>query len=120
LRPSTVCAARQYSQALRLAIATAICSPSRAGRAPPPSAPKAPHIDFSAAGELATARNMFGVAPKAAWISDRMALRSAVVSPGFTRGIRDMACAPLDWTPPEVAAAARLGARSGRKAAIRP
>ncbi len=68
LWPSTVWAARQYSQRLRLAIATAICSPSLAPRLPRPSAPKALHMLCRAAGELATAMNMFGVAPKAWWI----------------------------------------------------
>lgn len=50
LRPSAVCAARQYSQALRLAMATAICSPSSGDRRPPPSAPNEPHMLCSAAG----------------------------------------------------------------------
>src|SRR3546814_1111633 len=68
LRPSAVCAARQYSQRLRLAIATAICSPTFGDSVPPPSAPNAPHIIRSAAGELATALNMLGVAPNAPWI----------------------------------------------------
>ena len=66
--PSTVCAARQYSQRLALAMATASCSPSRAPRVPLPRAPKKPHMLCRAAGELDTALNMLGVAPKACWI----------------------------------------------------
>ena len=86
LRPNAVCAARQYSQALRLAMATAICSPSSGDRRPPPSAPNEPHMLCRAAGELATARNMAGVAPKAAWTWPSRAWRSAVVLAASIRG----------------------------------
>ncbi|KAG1076900.1 hypothetical protein G6F40_017232 [Rhizopus arrhizus] len=46
---------------------------------PLPKAPNAPHMLCSAAGELATALNMLGVAPKAPWIWVSSAARSAVV-----------------------------------------
>src|SRR5690606_20282221 len=91
LRPSSVCAARQYSQRLRSAIATAISSPRRGDRLPAPRAPNAPHIARSAAGELATARNMLGVAPNAPWMSSSRAVRSALAAAGSTRGSLDMA-----------------------------
>src|SRR5687767_15324996 len=52
LRPSAVCAARQYSHSLRSAIATAICSLSFGASLPPATAPKPAHMCFNATGEL--------------------------------------------------------------------
>ncbi|MCY1557089.1 hypothetical protein D9M68_939040 [compost metagenome] len=57
---------------------------------PPPSAPNDPHRLRSAAGELATARNMLGVAPKAPWMSASKDWASPVAAVSVTRLTRGM------------------------------
>src|SRR5690606_20078507 len=68
-------------------MATAICSPSFAPRRPPPSAPKEPHMLASAAGELATALNMFGTTPKADLMLAKVCSTVPVASLGTIRVI---------------------------------
>jgi hypothetical protein len=70
---------------VRSATATAIFSPSLAPIVPAPSAPNAPHMLFKAAGELATARNMFGAVPKAPLISSSSGFAAPVAVVGSTR-----------------------------------
>jgi hypothetical protein len=69
----------------RSATATAIFSPSLAPIVPAPSAPNAPYMLFNAAGELATARNIFGAVPKAPLISSSSGFAAPVAVAGSTR-----------------------------------
>ena len=62
--------------------------PSAAPSVPWLRAPKDPHMLRNAAGECATARNMWGLAPKADWIGASNWRRSGVVAAGSIRDRR--------------------------------
>src|SRR5690606_23412044 len=69
-------------------MATAICSPSLAPILPVPSARNEPHMLSRAAGEFATALNMFGTTPKAPLIWSKAGFTAAFAEAGSTRFTR--------------------------------